>query len=691
MSIPEQYVISVVEKIDLLGLVQTTVDLKKHGANWFGLCPFHKERSPSFSVRPSKGFYHCFGCGAHGDAIDWATKIQGMSFRDAVYEFSRRMGMRVPEDNFKTEAEKLRSREEFRLSQTIAELNEKVAKVYHERLRTDKTGSDYARTRSLSGEAAKYFMLGYAPEEWRFLASQVPDYGSQAMLTGDLVSVRDGATASDKHEEKFFDRFRGRLMFPIRSVRGQVVGFGGRTVSTGTPKYLNTSETPCFVKGRELYGLYEARNTLMEASCAIVVEGYMDVVAMWMFGIHNAVASLGTACTKEQMQKLFRYIDRVVFCFDGDDAGAKAAVRALEVTMEFVNDQRTVGFVSLPEGEDPDTFLQAHGRPAFDALVATAKPLSRMAVDVAMEDCDMNVPEGRGKMLKRAFDLWKKLPASGFRLQMIEEFAKAGQIDRNILADEWKGMAQAEQEKEDFKREQEAGNQGPYAAPVGGQGSKFIAMPPRPGMSGTPSAPGTPGAARPGWIKEGGRFRPLKPWEVGARSMDSMAVAELASGARGGRCGRDALVVGGFFKRMEWLAELAHEDIESLCALPGEVGRGFTWLDSTLQDEGTLEWATIKVGLAEREFGARVLAMVAEFEADQVVIEASMEEQRIKDMLHRAVYQIKGQWLEGRIRAAMAANPAEYPEAKEELAELMRSKQAHAKAGQKMRHASQAG
>lgn len=667
MSIPEDYVIGLVEKIDILGLVQTSVEMKKQGANWFGLCPFHSERSPSFSVIPSKNFFHCFGCGANGDAIDWAIKVQGMNFRDAVYEFSRKLGMKVPEDNNKSDFEKARSREEFKLSQSITELNLAVARIYHERLRTDKIGSDYARTRSLSGEAAKHFMLGYAPEEWRYLASHITEYASPVMQRADLVVPRENATHGDPHAQRYYDRFRGRLMFPIRNIRGQVVGFGARTVAFGSPKYLNTSETPAFVKGRELYGLFEARQTLMETNLSIVVEGYMDVVAMWMYDIKNVVASLGTACTKDQLQKLFRFTDTVVFCFDGDAAGEKAAVRAMENAMEFVGDQRNARFVTLPEGEDPDTFLQAHGRAAFDELVARAKPLSRMAVDVALEDCDMGIPEGRAKMLGRAYELWKKLPTSAFKLQMIEEFARAGQIDRHILADEWRKLAREAEEVNDFKREQDTGNQGPHAKPV--------------------VTAGAPGQTRQGWVKEGGRFRPLKPWEVGARPAASQAVAEMQSGGTAGRCSRDALLVSFALKHMDWLARISNEEMESLCALPGEAGQTLSWLDAMMQDEGVQEWDALKAGLGVSPFGLRALAMVAEFEADQMVAGVLNDDARAEDLFKRTVYQVKGEWLETRIAAAMKANPVEFPEAKDELAILMRSKQAHLLAGRDRRRA----
>lgn len=670
MSIPEDYVIGLVEKIDLLALVQTSVEMKKSGHNWFGLCPFHQERSPSFSVVPSKNFYHCFGCGAQGDAIDWAQKIQGMQFRDAVYEFSRRMGMKVPEDNNKSDFEKARSREEFKLGQSIATLNLAVAKIYHERLRTDKIGADYARARSLSGEAAKHFMLGYAPDEWRYLAGQMKDYASLVMQRADLVVPRENATHGDAHEQKFYDRFRGRLMFPIRSMRGEVVGFGARTVNFGTPKYLNTSETPAFVKGRELYGLFEARQTLMEKNLCIVVEGYMDVVAMWMHDIKNAVATLGTACTRDQVQKLFRFTDTVVFCFDADAAGDKAAVRAMETAMEFVNDQRTARFVTLPEGEDPDTFLQAHGRAAFDEMVDKAKPLSRMAVDVSLNECDMAIPEGRAKMLGRAYELWKKLPTSAFKLQMIEEFARAGQIDRNILAAEWQKLAREAEETKDFKREQDSGNQGPHGKPI--------------------AAPGTPGGAgqtRQGWVKEGGRFRPLKPWEVGARATASQAVAEMQGGGGNGRCSRNALLVSFALKHMDWLGLITNEEMESLCALPGEVGQTLGWLDAMMQEEGVKDWETLKAGLGVSPFGMRALAMVEEFESDAMLAGVLSDTARSKEMFQRTVYQVKGEWLEARISAAMKANPVEFPEAKEELASLLRSKQAHRVAGSQKRRA----
>ena len=436
--IPPGFLQDLLSRIDIVEVVGRHVELKRSGANHMGLCPFHGEKSPSFSVNAPKQFYHCFGCGAHGDAIRFLMEHSGMSFRDAVADLAQQVGMAVPDDPLDP-AEQQRAMQARVHQATLSEVLERAAEHYRRQLKGHTPAIDYLKRRGLSGEIAKRFGLGYAPAGWRSLASVFPRYDDPLLAEGGLVIVQ----GDEGPEQKRYDRFRERIMFPIRSVKGEVIGFGGRVLDGGEPKYLNSPETPLFVKGRELYGLYEARTVLRSKGYALVVEGYMDVVALAQHGFGNTVATLGTACTAEHVQKLFRFTDSVVFSFDGDAAGRRAAGRALEAALPHATDLRSVRFLFLPAEHDPDSFVRELGPAAFDEQVAKAVPLSRQLIDHASQGADLGAAEGRARMLAMAKPLWQALPEGALRRQLLPELARHAQMESADLAALWGQVAGA--------------------------------------------------------------------------------------------------------------------------------------------------------------------------------------------------------------------------------------------------------
>jgi DNA primase len=431
--IPPAFVQELLSRLDIVDLVGRQVQLRKAGANHLGLCPFHGEKTPSFTVSASKQFYHCFGCGANGDAIRFLTEHNGMSFIEAVHDLAQQIGLAVPEDERSPQDRERMAALKARQA-TLNEVLAKAAEHYQQQLLANPRALDYLRRRGLTREIAAAFGLGYAGDHWRGLAGVFPRYDDALLEESGLVIVQGETDA----ERKRYDRFRDRIMFPIRSVHGEVIGFGGRVLDKGEPKYLNSPETPVFVKGRELYGLHEARSALRQRGCALVVEGYMDVVALAQLGFPNAVATLGTACTAEHVQKLFRFTDSVVFSFDGDSAGRRAAARALEAALPHAGDTRTVRFLMLPAEHDPDSYIRAHGSEAFERQIAGALPLSQQLIDVAAQDCDLGQPEGRARMLAQARPLWSALPDGALRRQLLAELARRGGLPGDELASLWR-------------------------------------------------------------------------------------------------------------------------------------------------------------------------------------------------------------------------------------------------------------
>ena len=437
MSIPQSFIQELLARVDVVDIVGRYVQLKKGGANFMGLCPFHGEKSPSFSVSPAKQFYHCFGCGKNGNAISFLMEHAGMGFIEAVQDLAQQVGLQVPDDDISPQ-EKERAAAARQKQATLTDVLEKAAEAYRQQLRTSPRAVAYFKGRGVSGAVAKRYGLGYAPEGWRSLASVFPHYDDPLLEESGLVIV------NDEDGGKRYDRFRDRVMFPIRNVKGECIGFGGRVLGDDKPKYLNSPETPVFHKGRELYGLFEARTAIREQGYALVTEGYMDVVALAQLGFPNAVATLGTACTPEHVQKLLRFTDSVVFSFDGDTAGRRAARKALDGALPHASDTRSIKFLFLPPEHDPDSFVRAHGSDAFARHIGDAVPLSRFLIEAASESCDLGTAEGRAHMASNARPLWSALPEGVLRRQVLTELAQLAQLDAHDLSDLWSKTAAQE-------------------------------------------------------------------------------------------------------------------------------------------------------------------------------------------------------------------------------------------------------
>ena len=394
--IPNDFIQTLLARVDIVEVIDSHLPLKKAGANYVACCPFHNEKSPSFTVSPSKQFYHCFGCGAHGTAIGFLIEYSGMSFPEAVADLARGVGIDVP--RVTTPGSEARRDE----TQDLSGLMLEAARLYRSALKDSPRAIDYLKQRGLTGPIAAHFGIGYAADDWQPLAT-LPAYGDKAMETAGLVITGDGG--------KRYDRFRDRIMFPIHDGSGRVIGFGGRVLDKGEPKYLNSPETPLFSKGRELYGLYQARQAIRTAGRVVVVEGYMDVVALAQHGVEYAVATLGTATTPTHVQKLFRLTDTVVFCFDGDAAGRRAAWRALENTLAVLADGKNARFLFLPDDEDPDDYVRQRGKPAFEALVDAAMPLSDFMLTELAQRHPPRSAEGRAALVNAAKPLLAQITA----------------------------------------------------------------------------------------------------------------------------------------------------------------------------------------------------------------------------------------------------------------------------------------
>lgn len=407
--ITESFKQELLHRVDIVDLIDGYVPLKKAGANYAACCPFHNEKSPSFTVSPSKQFYHCFGCGTHGNAISFMMEYSGMGFIDAIKELCNRAGLQMPEYDAPPH--------DGPNTRTLTEVMAHAARYYYEQLKHSEKAINYLKSRGLSGEIAQKFTIGYAPANGQSLASAFDDYSASELQTAGLVIKNE--------QGRLYDRFRDRIMFPIVNQKGEVIAFGGRVLGEGEPKYLNSPETPLFEKGREVFGLPQARLALREKNTVIVVEGYMDVVALAQHGVGNAVATLGTATTPTHVQKLLRQADKIIYCFDGDNAGRKAAWRALENSLEALPEQKSIGFVFLPDREDPDSFVRTHGTEAFERMIAQATPLSEFLLRELASHCDMTSAEGRAKLVAEAKPLLSRLQTPLLRLQLVKRLAEA--------------------------------------------------------------------------------------------------------------------------------------------------------------------------------------------------------------------------------------------------------------------------
>ncbi len=546
--IPPAFVHDLIARVDIVEIVGRSVELKRAGATWKGLCPFHGEKSPSFTVSPSRQTYHCFGCGVHGNAVGFLMEQHGMGFIDAVRDLAQQAGMTVPEDT-STAGEREQAIAQKQRQATLSDVLAKAADSYKRQLKASDRAIAYLKGRGLSGEVAARFGLGYAAEGWRGLASVFAEYDDPLLDESGLVvshpadgeaAVGSGSEAADTTAKKRYDRFRDRIMFPIRSVQGPVIGFGGRVLDRGEPKYLNSPETPVFVKGRELYGLFEARTAIRQRGYALVVEGYMDVVALAQSGFENAVATLGTAPSAEHVQKLVRFTEAVVFSFDGDAAGRRAAGRALEASLPHATDTRSFRFLFLPAEHDPDSFVRELGAPAFERAVAEAVPLSRQIVAQAGADTDLATAEGRARFLANARPLWSALPDGMLKRQLLGEIASRAALPVDELASAWQAAA--------ARRE-------------------------RP--------PERAAAARP------------RRYARQAMRQPADRVAWL------------------LLLESRWWETLSTAEHALLCALPGWHGELFRFIDRDAAEHGAVSWAVLRERVAAEEWAASAMALVA--------------------------------------------------------------------------------
>ncbi|ROR47283.1 DNA primase [Diaphorobacter sp. C33] len=599
VSIPQSFIQELLARVDVVDVVGRYVQLKKSGANFMGLCPFHGEKSPSFSVSPSKQFFHCFGCGKNGNAIGFLMDHAGMGFREAVQDLAQQIGMQVPDDENTSPQDRERAAAQRQKQATLTDVLEKAGDAWRRHLRESPRAVQYFKGRGVSGQVAKRYGLGYAPEGWRGLASVFPEYDSPLLEESGLVIVNE-------EDGKRYDRFRDRVMFPIRNVKGECIGFGGRVLGDDKPKYLNSPETPVFHKGRELYGLYEARNAIREHGYALVTEGYMDVVALAQLGFPNAVATLGTACTPEHVHKLFRFTDTVVFSFDGDAAGRRAARKALDGALPYASDTRSVKFLFLPAEHDPDSFVRAYGPEAFARHVGDAVPLSRFLLEAAREGCDLGTAEGRAHMLSNARPLWAALPDGALKRQLLTELGELGQLPAPDLAQLWA---------------QESPRPGSAAHPPAHDGAPFGDEPPwgqePPGMEYGSPAGGEPARRwRKGGEWKGGRWR---------REEQRSPQPPLPRRPLTGRADHAARLL---LSHMEFLEELSHEDHTLLCDQPAPHGALFVWLEGQLHEHGPQSWAVLREALAGHDCQALAERVMtgshAQTEGDETELRAEL-------------------------------------------------------------------
>jgi DNA primase len=438
--IPQNFIDDLLTRIDIIDVIDGYVPLRRAGRNHQALCPFHEEKSPSFTVSQEKQFYHCFGCGANGTAISFLMDYAGMDFVEAVEDLASRAGVVVPREGGGPSPKQEDTTE-------LYELMEIVIRFYGKQLREHPAAPqavEYLKVRGLSGQIAADFELGFAPPGWDNLINSIGK--SEAALQrlsriGMIINKEGGG---------HYDRFRERIIFPIRDQRGRAIGLGGRVLGDGTPKYLNSPETPLFHKGRELYGLYQARRKQKDIASLFVVEGYMDVVALSQYGIHNAVATLGTAVTPDHLERLFKTCPQIVFCFDGDVAGQNAAWRALEIALPLIRDGRQVYFMFMPEGEDPDSFVRRYGPEKFTDK-ASYVPLSDYLLNTLRHNIDVNSREGRALLAEKSFPLLSRLPAGALLELLIKDLAIQCQLPSDSIKELLRGKLPATPHKKGLR------------------------------------------------------------------------------------------------------------------------------------------------------------------------------------------------------------------------------------------------
>ncbi len=630
MAIPQSFIQELLARADVVDIVGRHVQLKKGGANFSGLCPFHSEKSPSFTVSPTKQFYHCFGCGKNGNAIGFLMDHAGMDFIEAVKDLAQQYGMQVPEDD-RSPQDRERAAEQRQKQSTLNDVLEKAAEAYREQLKQSPRAVDYFKQRGVSGEIAKHFGLGYSPAGWRTLAGVFPHYDDPLLVESGLVILNH----DDGEEEKRYDRFRDRVMFPIRNVKGECIGFGGRVLGDEKPKYLNSPETPVFSKGRELYGLFEARQALREAGYALVTEGYMDVVALAQLGFPNAVATLGTACTAEHVQKLFRFTDAVVFSFDGDAAGRRAARKALDAALPYATDVRNVKFLFLPTEHDPDSFIRQHGKEAFSRYVSEAVPLSRFVIDAARESCDLNTAEGRSLLASNAKPLWSSLPDGALKRQLLGTIADLVQLGGRELADLWQGHSAQ-------------GGAG-YGA-TGFQKTGF-------------SADGSKRFAG----KFNGKFGGPSDRQSQAGGFSSLRTRLLP-------VSRADHVLRILLGQLAAWESLSTEEHAMLCEQPAPHGPLFGWLEAQVHEHGAMHWGALREAIRGHEGEALALKLMAQ-EDGPAPLDAQGNDHsqtELRQLLNRMLIERVSLWMTQAIEASKAdpSALARYRELQQRKAEL---------------------
>lgn len=583
----------------MVEVVGQHVELKKAGINHKGLCPFHSEKSPSFTVSATRQTFHCFGCGAHGNAIGFLMQHCAMPFPDAVADLAQRVGMTVPMDE-RSAQDRDRAAALKKQQATLSDVLAKAAQHYQKQLGKHPRSAAYLAKRGLSAEIIERFGLGYAPEGWRFLSTVFPEYDDPKLVDCGLVITpepQEGQGATDASRNKRYDRFRDRILFPIRSVQGEVIGFGGRVIDAGEPKYLNSPETPVFSKGRELYGLHEARSAIRHKGHALVVEGYMDVVALAQSGWGNAVATLGTACTAEHVTKLFRFTDNIVFSFDGDSAGRRAAGRALEAALPFATDARSVRFLFLPPEHDPDSFVRDVGAEAFAQCIEQATPLSRHLIELAQESCDLASAEGRARFLVHAKPWWTALPEGALKRQLLSDLARQGGLAATDLHELW----QLDHQRRAASPASRAGAPGSDSAAASGF---------------KPSAPPRPANQR--------RAPPSSPADHVVRML---------------------------LLHSEWLEQLPPSDHDLIHHLPAPHGDIGAWLERQLAEHGPLPWAALEPALR---------AHASDEVVDKLVPRSAMEDELHFQDLRRV---LDGLWVDklSQEQTELAATAAQDP------------------------------
>ena len=649
MSIPQSFIQELLSRVDVVDVVGKYVQLKKGGANFMGLCPFHGEKSPSFSVSPSKQFYHCFGCGKNGNAIGFLMEHSGMGFREAVTDLAQSVGLQVPEDDMSPQ-QRERAAQAREKQASLTDMLEKAGDAYRKQLSQSQKAIAYLKGRGVSGATAKRFGLGYAPEGWRSLASVFPAYDDAKLVECGLVIESEGENGN---EGKRYDRFRDRVMFPIRNVKGECIGFGGRVFGDEKPKYLNSPETPVFHKGRELYGLFEARSALREHGYALVTEGYMDVVALAQLGFPNAVATLGTACTPDHVHKLFRFTDTVVFSFDGDSAGRRAARKALDAALPYATDTRSIKFLFLPSEHDPDSFVREYGTDAFARHVHDATPLSRFLLEAASEGCDLGQAEGRARMSSNARPLWNLLPDGALKRQLLAELADKAQLPTAELDGLWQKTTAQELARQSGGSVQAAARHAqssPNASGPAWDGAPDFApsygdAPPWDGEAAMERYPGQPSAGAGGYGStygagnaghgnsgQRGNWGRNKPYGRGnwkdrpapQPPMPSVAVTREDQAAR--------LLL----SHMAFLENFSPEDIATLAQLAPPYGMLFGWVEQQFLTHGAQSWAVLREqlrGHAIEEFATQLM------QGQHAQIDGPLDEIRaeLRDSLSRIV------------------------------------------------------